>query len=62
MRGTQRPADAQARRPKPHGRNSVVVSDGTFADGINHLLESEGFRTFPSRPAPLRALPRRAVS
>jgi hypothetical protein len=47
-----------------HGRNSVIVSDGAFADGVHHLLESKGkwFRTFPSRPALLRALPRRTVS
>ena len=49
MRGTQRPADAQARRPKPHGRNSVVVSDGTFADGVHHMFESEDERAFQRR-------------
>jgi hypothetical protein len=47
-----------------HGRNSVIVSDGAFPDGVHHLLESKGkwFRIFASRPAPLRAFPPRAVS
>jgi len=51
MRGTQRPADAQVRRPKPNGCNSVVVNEATFADVVHQLFEF-----------PLRAFPPRAVS